>query len=490
MKKILMIAVILCACNLNISNAKDLIVDMDFTQFKGIEDKTLLDFSYSFADTNLKFVYDSAGIYSGEMYFDIKMTPTIGDMQRSRWIMPVSIMDYNGTFKEVFFGSQAISVDPGEYNVEIFIMDNLDTNTQATLNFTYNVKSFTSTEPQVSDVQLAQLIEKKADTKRQWTDMFYKNGYYVVPKPNSFFTDYTSELIHYTELYNLKQLKDEGAVVVYEVYDHSQNRVLDFKKKLRIVGNSIVDTEPIPLDTLATGAYYFHVFLQSPAENPTFETEHSIQKFYYSNSKKAPEQKSYFIENLPFEKSEYAVMSQESVDDMIEKSLLVAEAADIETYKSIKGKKSDLKTKQRFLFRFWGKRDYDSTTAHNDGLAEFRARLKYCKEFYSYGKTPGWKTDKGYVTLKYGNPSRVNHENRFNDQTPYEVWEYDNLYNGCIFVFVERNDLTNWQLVHSTVPGELYFPEWEDFHIKKSTFEESQEDLYQVPQQQNSPMGF
>ncbi|MGC9315981.1 MAG: hypothetical protein ACP5G4_10220, partial [bacterium] len=48
------------------------------------------------------------------------------------------------------------------------------------------------------------------------------------------------------------------------------------------------------------------------------------------------------------------------------------------------------------------------------------------------------------------------------DRNPYEIWEYYKLEGGSEFVFADVRGINQWRLIHSTYPGEVYNPNWEE----------------------------
>ena len=472
MKKI---AIVLLLCGVFIvqnSFSKQIMIDFDISQFKGAEGTTSLDFSYSFADTNLKFIYDSAGVYNGEVYFDILLIPNTGDSIRNEWKMPVSVLNYDGTFKELFYGSVIINVPPNEYELQITVKDWLDKERTATTKLQYHVKSFRSEEPLISDIKCAEVIEKISEASRNWSSIFEKNGYFVIPNTKANYSNITGNLLIYSELYNLQNYMKKKVKVNYDILNSAKTPVMHYEKAFSVIADNIVNVEIIPIDTLATGAYYLEITLEYPSEKPNLTTKKSVKKFFYSNANKAPQSEIYFIENLSFEKSEFAVMSEIEVDDFIKKSLVVGLKEDLNTWEAIKDSASGLKAKQRYLYKFWKMRDSDTTTAINETLLIFRERLSFVNKMYSFGKVPGWKTDRGYVTLKYGNPNTIENYNVMDVVNPYDIWQYDNYYGGIYFVFVDNNSLQHMKLVHSTAPGEIANPNWEDLFLRQSIFDD------------------
>lgn len=61
----------------------------------------------------------------------------------------------------------------------------------------------------------------------------------------------------------------------------------------------------------------------------------------------------------------------------------------------------------RFVELFWQRRDPTPATPRNEFQEEFEKRLAYVNKKFSAGNTPGWKTDRGKIYLRYGPPTSI-----------------------------------------------------------------------------------
>ena len=73
----------------------------------------------------------------------------------------------------------------------------------------------------------------------------------------------------------------------------------------------------------------------------------------------------------------------------------------------------------------------------------------------------GWQTDRGRVYLLYAEPDEVERFPNQGDSKPYEIWQYNQIESGVIFVFIDRTGLGDYTLVHSTKRGELQDESWQ-----------------------------
>ncbi len=462
MKKILLIVVILIFSLANNGYAKKIYMSIDMAQFNR-GDKTAVEFYYSFPDTALSFKYKDSGQYTGEMYFCVEFYDNIRLVKSAKWIVPLVIGKYDGTHKETFFGQNDFVLESGQYNVKIHVNDYKDSTTKAEIEFPYYIKKFTDSKIELSEIELVSILENKEEALRKWDKMFEKPGYFVIPNPSAEFYDNPGNLLYYCEIYNAKKLSPEGFIINYTITNSSEAEKLRFSQKKSSKNNGMVILGELPLDQLATGVYFFNITALYPIDKPTDSIKIS-KKFFFYNQYKNAEQSANFVENLTFEKSEFATLGPDQITEELEKAAIIA--TELER-KSIKTFNTD-EAKQRFLFKFWAQRDPDTTTIINETRAAFIKNVDYANINFKYGKQKaGWKTDRGKILLKYGKPDQVNYKNMIEGSSPYDEWIFESLFGGCQFIFVDDGGFGKYKYVHSTAPGERYNPNWYQQFIDK-----------------------
>ncbi len=74
-----------------------------------------------------------------------------------------------------------------------------------------------------------------------------------------------------------------------------------------------------------------------------------------------------------------------------------------------------------------------------------------------------WQSDRGRVILRYGYPSEVDPRPQNQNLASHEVWYFDNVrgQGQALFVFADRAMTGRYELIHSTVIGEVSAPNWE-----------------------------
>jgi GWxTD domain-containing protein len=173
-------------------------------------------------------------------------------------------------------------------------------------------------------------------------------------------------------------------------------------------------------------------------------------------------------ENFLFASSDFSKLTDAEADERIAQSLYVASESEHKDAKSLK----DVQAKQHFLYGLW--RNQDATQHRSAPLGayhDFMSRVDSANKMYTHMKTPGWKSGRGRVFIMYGLPpqSGLDESHKVGTSSkPYIIWVYDPTTNIRLttgsnrpeFVFLDRQGGGNFVLVHSTVVGEPYEPDW------------------------------
>ena len=100
--------------------------------------------------------------------------------------------------------------------------------------------------------------------------------------------------------------------------------------------------------------------------------------------------------------------------------------------------------KEDMFRKFWKQHDPTPGTPENEQMSEYYRRIEYTNTHFSTQR-PGWMTDRGYIYVKYGEPSDIFRELIPRNQKPYEVWTYNEL--GLQFFFEDRTGFGDYELV-------------------------------------------
>lgn len=309
----------------------------------------------------------------------------------------------------------------------------------------------------LSDIQLADKVEASVAK-----GPFVKNGFEISPNFPHYFKANQSTLFFYTEIYNsLTILKEEEFLLFYSIVNPEDEKVvanLSGFKRLQ-PQETIPIIQSISLQDLPSGKYSLLVQVKNKL-NEVITTKRT--NFYQSN----PNLINYSSVNS----------SNSFVDSLTDKAILaeyinslfpISSAAERE-FAQNQLRYSDLEFMQKYFLNFWQSRNPEYPYA--EWLA-YKKEVEKVDQMFRYGKTPGYKTERGRVYLQYGEPNAMQNIPYEPNTYPYSIWHYNKI-NGLSnrkFLFYSPSmDILGYEILHSNVPGEAQNPNWELELMKKT----------------------
>ncbi len=428
-----------------------------------------LNFNFDYAD----FVYDSTSNYL-EIYYSFNLknltvqeegntkfvkaklsiqlqnTDTDELVINKQWVLNKPIKDSNDV-KKLSLGVLGFVVPAGSYKLKLVAVDSQNDDHSYNQTEDINIVPYLTDEMAISNIELAQNIKMNS---KDSTSMFYKNSLEVIPNPAILYSNVAPVLFFYSELYNLKNYSKvpnlEFSQVVYNSLGES---VYSKMKKIGTKYNSIVEVGAINLKKLPTDSYNISLILKDTLSKKEFI---SSKKFFLINpGVKNVERNT--INSKGYLASEFSVYTDKECDLLFNESKYIASKKEIDGYKKL----DSLSAKREFLYKFWKKRDPLPSTPRNEFKKEYLDRINYCNAHFSALNKKGYKTDRGRVYLMYGPPDQVDrYPNEINSK-PYEIWQYNSIEGGVIFVFGDITGYADYELLHSTKRGELRDDGWQ-----------------------------
>ena len=166
--------------------------------------------------------------------------------------------------------------------------------------------------------------------------------------------------------------------------------------------------------------------------------------------------------NRAIDEAYFASLSEDQLDDAAEALELLAPRNELAVYKADGDGALSVNAKRRFLTQFWGPRDLDPSTAANETRIAFYDAIAYAdNQFAESGRNarPGWKTDRGRVFVKHGIPTDKFVQPSSGQAPPFEIWRYSQG-RPLFYIFADRNNFGNYQLVKTNDPEETSSPNW------------------------------
>tara|TARA_B100001109_G_scaffold255548_1_gene259174 strand:- start:1742 stop:3178 length:1437 start_codon:yes stop_codon:yes gene_type:complete len=311
----------------------------------------------------------------------------------------------------------------------------------------------------ISDIQLLNSI-----TQTQAGGLFEKNGYAFEPNFDHFFGPNLNQLAFYCEAYPSNQeTADSLFIVNYSIREASSNKIAANLNGFKRV--SLNQTRPISqlidLKNLPSGKYNLLVELKNKANETV--TSKSVT-FYQSN----PNLVDYSTVNAVNTFVD-TMTNKEELAEYIRSLSPISSAAERE-FAQNQLAYADLKFMQRYFLNFWKTRNLENP--HQEWLL-YHQEVKKVDMLFAYGKTKGYKTERGRVYLQYGPPSTI-FDMPYEPQCyPYSIWHYNKLKdqtNRKLIFFSPTMEILGYEVLHSNIPGEAYDLNWELSLIRKSTF--------------------
>ena len=91
---------------------------------------------------------------------------------------------------------------------------------------------------------------------------------------------------------------------------------------------------------------------------------------------------------------------------------------------------------KQYFEKFWAEVDPNPETAKNELMDEYYKRLSYANRTFSTMSVEGWKTDRGRIFVKFGQPDDIERHPFETNSEPYEIWRYYSV--RKVFLFIDR----------------------------------------------------
>ncbi len=428
---------------------------LDLYRFRTPTGQNLLDVALAVERSRLTFkAADQAFVAAAEAIIQILKEDSV--LVESR----LSFADTVARRTEVKRGQKLVDlkhflVAPGRYTVRVELRDLL-AGSASSKEDTVRVDASGSVGKLVaSDLLLASLIRRDASGGgRLW-----RNGLVVVPNASRVYGTGASWLYYYAEVYGLRGDKDGRGHYRMDllVLDEQSREVESYSGKEHTVsGSACAVNGRLDVRDFATGSYLLQVTVTDLLSGEKAVTGRQFFVVHRAVPA-APVAKRNVNPTLGLVSS-YALASEEELDREFARLKYIATKEELAVYPKL-----DLAGKRRFLEGFWKRRDPDPSTPENEARRDYQKRLEYANERFSYAGHEGWKTDRGRVLLRYGWPDQVDREPGGISARPFEVWTYEHVQGGVIFVFVDRRDNGEFELIHSTARGELRDYNWQRY---------------------------
>ena len=453
MRKLLAAAVILAGfavCNAGQAFLSN--VDQSVFRYEG--QQVCWEIYYSLQGEALTYKANEAGGFQCDLLFRLNLLREGVPVSTRAWKYQQAVEDTASLVKDLeFIDRIRLVVDPGDYQAVLIAEDRLREGRMDSLSFAAPIGAVPQDRISLSGIELAYKIEKNFLDKES---PFYKNSLKVIPNPGAQYNTDHLYLYYYTELYNLTRLSEGSTytltVSVADSTGGPVEAVPPVVKNKTVAGESSVEWGALLVGFLQDGRYNLTLRIRGAGEELLAEGQKAF-RIRSAQQPPSPEIKTH----VSYYASEFSGMSSEELNGDFAMAAYIARDVEKKEWEKI----SELEQKRKWLFDFWKLRDTDPATTVNEFRMDYLERIRYVNgHFAAFGKE-GWKTDRGRVYIQYGVPDYITPYPNEPDKKPYEIWNYDSIQGGVIFIFADMNMNKDYRLLHSNLRGELSDTNWE-----------------------------
>ena len=456
MNVLFMLAFCLLFLFVPLGNSAELNVSIDLGTFQYDSTQSFTEIYYSVPVSNLTFQSQDDGSLKAEVIITMKIEKEGKTWNEDAWRMEKIVKDTS----EINDGNRMLDLvryimEPGTYKIEFSVQDLNNKDNQRVIEQDLKVYEIPKNELYCSDVMFARSMKK---IKSQKDNIFYKHGYEVVPNPSSVYGEKAPILFYYLEAYNLPSvIKADKYNINCKVTDAQGQTMpgVKTKKQTKTVVESCIEIGTLNVSKLPSGVFNFQFDILDSKDTVV---KSATKKFYVYNPNVAPPEPVAFesIEEA-VTKSQFSTMASSQLDQEFDQAKYIATKEEIKVYNNLK----DVAGKRKFLFQFWKGRDIIPETFQNEYRREYLRRIDIVNNrFRSYSRD-GWKTDRGRVYILFGKPDDIERNPNNSQQYAHEIWHYDDIEGGVVFVFADFQEFGEYAQIHSDKTGETYDNSWQ-----------------------------
>lgn len=424
-------------------------LDIDFARFFGDEEKVFLEIYYSVRTNEITYILENEKYIGGVNIF-LKIKDAEKVIEEQEWTVPSVELDTSIIrFGKTLVGLRSFFLSPGNYQMSIVTVDFNDSTRIDSISYPLQINIFPTDRDAISDIELCSSIRQIPKDDK---NIFYKNTLEVIPNASLFYGSGLPIIYYYFEVYNL--LKDPNTtnyIVRTSIIDAYGKEVHKSEKLKNRINNSSVEVGSVNTTTYKGGTYLFKAEIVDTLKKTSAV---AMKRFFLYKPSKADSMVS--LSTGVTVSGEYAIMTDEEIKYEFNVATYISTDEEKKQFNNL----TDLDAKRKFLYDFWKKRDIDPITPENEFKIEYMKRVEYANDNFTSSFKKGYITDRGRVYIVYGPPDDIERYPSSYDAEPYEIWNYNSLQNGVIFIFIDRTGQGDYRLVHSNHRNELQDETW------------------------------
>lgn len=355
--------------------------------------------------------------------------------------VPANVMDVSGSSAVEHF---RFAVPEGRYTIEVSVTDSASGLVKRS---DLDVAAFNGGPP-VSDLLLSAAIRQADSSSVVGSGEISRGGFFITAQTVPVLTPSQAQLFYYLELY---PGVEATARLVARIVDQAGTQLVSTPGEAVAVSAAGVAASGLNLAGLPPGEYRVELAVEiadstmrrsAPFRMAGFETEAAIARAVESRAEDV-----------------LAHLTEDQLDTLYAPLVHIMEGDERSIYDDLSAE-----GKRNYLREFWARRDPTPATPDNPEQERFYATIAYANREYresGAGDVPGWRTDRGRILIRYGQPDEVLRRPAAGPTPPYEVWKFTS---GRLrkFVFLDQTRLGNYVLLYTDERREPSIPNWEE----------------------------
>jgi len=465
--------VVVLIMSFNSLNAKNLQANFQYFTYQNDEGLTYIETFISFLSTEINYQKTSENNFQGSVLVEMSIKNGNEIYFFDKYIFQSPLISDTLT-PQNFIDKQIIALKNGEYTLELKLTDvisnhEISASTPIKINYQHNSLS-------LSDVMILDSYQLSTQNSS-----LSKSGYDLLPlntKGSYFFDDDIHSLNFYIEWYNTHTdtATNQGYLLNYYIENDQTHVPLTgfnaIKKKTTEHAKAHLGGFDITL--LASGNYNLVISIMDRKGKGLINKRIFFQRRNSTTSLKPQDyaslnSKGTFVDDFTI------------IEELAENisSLLPIATQREWSYASNQLKTWDLTQMKQFFYGFWENR---SPLDPQSEWIKYYDAVKRANQMFSCNKIKGFATDRGRIYLKYGTANYIENSVHENHMLPYQIWSFTKIgtQTNRLFIFAETAMGTNdYELIHSTVQGELYNENWKDivYRVKYDVYKRSDIDF-------------
>jgi GWxTD domain-containing protein len=384
--------------------------------------------------------------------------------QQGSYRLAISVMDSEGTVLHESGWSQSVSGEtmtiPGASTVEHFALSVLEGRYTLAVSITDSVsgrarRATAKVEGLPSDTRASDLI-LSSDIRRAEAEgavlgpgEIQKGALLITASTRPVLTPRRSELFYYVELYPGEDATVELRAMVVAADGSTVTSAAPQEIPVGAAGG--VAARSLSLTGLPEGEYRMQVTVRFAEEEVTREAEFTMKGF------ETEAQIARVVERPASDM--FAQLTEARLDSLHGPTVYLQESGERGVYEDL-----SVVGKQNYLRTFWERRDPTPGTNANEYRDAYYALFAEANRRFresGAGDIPGWRTDRGRIFLKRGEPEDFLRRPVSGNTLPYEVWKYSRP-RLLKYVFLDVTGLGSYQLIYTDDRFEPSRADWQE----------------------------